>query len=459
MEHNTVVEIIQDYYEIRKNAIDERSRLLEPLIKLNASIKDVGPLYKKIYELAKPSRDEQGHYDGNTLTSEVHEQVKEFHEEIEKSRYNLYTSLGLTRAELDHYTAMVGFYFLYDKYESKSDEKKVDDYKRRMGEGLKAAPFNLSQEDIDRIEQIDTMLLSLTTNNATRQYINTIEEMVTDDEATADIFDEFLDDVGVERTDEPVLSEKLIDLLLHPKYSKILNRLLESNAKFKKWFQNNHYEADRMVAIEENDEEVKEIHSVYVKTALWGYSAPKSNDFYKSFPLKDKVGNVTGSLKHNGRPRVPNIQYKSRQVKDEFKTKKVERDYVDANGQLVLANISAKDGSWLPMTVAQGAKDSQFITEKYMDMFQNERDVWNLLQHTKENHLDNQRGLEVGQKLGITYPKNRKGDTEFYNRGLFYRSGESNFMMGVLRGRFFESLTRMVVNQADDIEIGMSSRP
>jgi hypothetical protein len=455
LEHNTVVEITEDYYAMRSEALDEKSRLLKPLIDINANIKDTAPMYKEIYRIsALAERDSQGHYIGTTLSPENQALIKEQHEKIEEARYGLYTSLGLTRAELDDYTSMRTFKDSFDRYEDDSHASKVEAYEKRIGQGLSAAPFNIGKQDIARILELDAILSSVTRTNATRDYINKMEGLL-NDESSEESFYGFLDKIGVDTEDEVVLSEKNLEVLLSPLYSEKLEVMLEQNDKFRVWFHNNHYKGDRMVTDKAGE---KSIQEVYIKTALWNYSAPKSTDFYKGFPLKNEAGNVTGVLKYNNQPRVPNSQYSTREVKDEYLTPRIERDYVNKDGQLILANIDAQSGKWLPRTMEQGAKDTRFIEPAYMDMFNNDRPLWDVLQHTKENHLDNQKTMERGQRLGLAYPRNRKGDTENYSRGFFYRSGEKNWRQGILKGRLLDSLARMWQRRDDDVEIGMSSK-
>lgn len=459
MEHNTVTEIIPKYFDIRTEALDERSELMKPLTDINAAIKDVGPLYKQIYALAGPSRDEQGHYDGNRLTAEVQSKIQELSQEIEDARYDLYTTLGLTRAQLDDYTNMLSYKVNFGQYETLEDEKKVERYERSMSEGLTGAPFNLSVEDAERIIELDIILSELTRNNFTRHYINTIEEML-DVEATEEKFEEFLDELGVDRNFGGVITEGTIEALLNPKYEDYLEEFLTNNEAFSKWFHNNHFRGERIVSnMKEDIDEEKSAQEIFIKTALWSYSAPKHTEFYKSFPLEDSAGNITGVLEYEGLPRVPNMEYRERVVKDEYITKEEKFDRIDeGTGQLILANKDAKTDRWLPRTMADGAKSTQFINDKYMDMFYNNRAKWDVVQYAKQTYLKYQDGMERGQRTGIAFPKMRKGELETYKRGYLYRAGEENVVKGIFRGRMFESMKRIFMRQEDDIEVGMSSR-
>jgi len=453
-EHNTAVEVVENYYTLRQNALEEKSQLLKPLMDINAAIIDTAPLYKEIYNETSKSRDEQGQPDGSVMTAEVQIKVRDLHIQIEEARYMLYTSLGLTRGELDEYTTMVNFHTLYERYETANDEKKVQDYQRRMGEGLTAAPFNISKKDVARILQLDKILSGLTRTNATRSYINTIESLL-DAEESVDSFDEFLDDLGVDRAQGDIITEANIDALLNPIYSEHLKKLLDENADFNTWFKNNHYLAERMVPDEDGKKSVQEI---YVKTAFWSYSSPTSHEFYKGFPLKDSAGNVSGLLMHKGLPRVPNMEYKTRSVKEEYLTERRERDRVDEKGNLILANVDMRSGKWLPLTMEEGAKNADYINPEYMNMFHNDRDLWNVLQYVKENHLDNQKTMEKGQRLGLAFPKTRiEGFESNTTRGNFYRAGEKSVAQGISKGRFLESFRRLYRTEADDIEFGFSS--
>ena len=456
MEHNTVVELTDEYFEIRTNAIDERSEILKPLTDVNSAIKDIGPMYKEIYALAKPSLDEQGHYDGNRLTEEVMSKIQAISQEIEDSRFHLYTTLGLTKAQLEDYTNILTFLSDNERYENPGDKKKIDNYRKIMDQGLTGPPFNLSLEDVERFKELDVILSNLTRSSPTRHYINTIEEML-DVESTKELFDDFLDQVGVDRDKGVVLTEGVIDQLLNPQYAEYLDAFMKKNNAFENWFLNNHFTGERVVPMA--DDGKKSAQNIYIKTAIWSYSAPKSTDFYKSFPLVDTAGNIVGVLEYENLPRVPNMQYKERVVKNEYVTKEEPIDRVDEKtGRLILANKSALNKSWLPRTMEDGAKNTRFINKDYMNIFNNDRNKWELINYVKTKWLKYQDNMEVNERNGISFPKMRFGKTEKYQTGYIFNRNYSSWSESLSKGRMFESMKRIFLRREDDLEFGMSSR-
>ena len=459
LENHTVTEVIGDYFDTVTKNIDERSELLKPFHDLNASIKDIGPMFKEIARLSSPSRDEQGHYDGNELTLEVQSKIQKISQEIEDARKDLYTTLGLTRAQLDEFTEITNFKEKHERFESDNAEAKFNFYSKKMSEGLSGDLFNISRKDAKRILELDEILRQLTYNNYTRAYINKVEQLL-DLEPTREIFEQFLDEVNVDRDRGGILTEGTVDKLLNPEYQETLNELLVENDAFEKWFKNNHYQGVRVVPI--GTEGKKSPHMIYIKTSLWSYSRPKDIEFYKSFPLEDDAGNIIGSLKYQGLPRVPNMQYKERVVKPEYITKEILTDKIGVvngvPGQLILANKNPKTRQWLPRTVEDGAIGKDFINEEYMDIFKNNRPKWDVIQYAKTTYLKFQNGMEQSETTGISFPKIRHGNVEKYQKGFFFRRGDGSWIKSFMKGRMMESVVRIFQKRDDDIENDMSFR-
>ena len=439
LEHNTTVEIDESWYDQRSALMDERSELLLPLTEKNAQIEDLAPLYEELYELSKPSKTSNGHFNGNALTDEVQIKVRNIHERIEEARENLYTSLGLTKAEIDDFHAIT-YYYEYNNYNFKSPSDKIayNQYKKRMAEGLEG--FGISAEDAKRIGDLEAEIRKMSSSESTGYYRDTFQELIDASPDAAKAFDDALANVGLDRpAGEPVTSDH-IDAVLEKSW--LVDDLKKSSPMFSKWFDNNHYQAERTVKSKDGGK--GETSIVYLRTSLWSFTAPSDTNYFKAHPLSDTNGNIRGIVMIGDTPRVPNSNYQVRKVRDEFVTKKRERDTIDADGNLVLANISNK-GHWLPKTIEDGAKsDTTFINNDYLKMFKENFAQWELINYVKNQHLDNQEGLNNPQKLGIDFPRSRMGSIENLSKGIGKRTYNSILNAGRI--------------QEDDVEYGANVR-
>jgi hypothetical protein len=435
--HNTVIQVDEAYYTQRKNLMDERSEIIAPLAAINNDIQDVTPLYDKLYALSKPTKDHQGQFDGTQLSADVQKQIKDLHQQIEDARRSYYMNMGITLNELEEYYDLVDMYNYDPEMLSDEQQNQLQEFRDRIKQGLTGEMFGLSEAQVQRLMEIDEALREMSFTNNTSHYRDTFVGLIDGNEDSAAIFDEWL---PIERGDGDIVTDRMIDDLL--KDEKILNQIRSLNPEFNSWFENNHYAKRKSVKDKDGSSMLMD---VMTKTKVWEFTAPASMSYYKGFALEDAAGNTIGMLNINGVPRVPSMKYKDRVVKDQFVTKRIERDYVDANGNLVLANVNNK-GEFLPKTLGQGAKGRKYIDDTYMEMFNEDRDMWNLLDAIKNFHLDSQRGLENNQKLGLNFPSARKKGLERF----------TPFSPKGMALRFGNSIKQTFVGQADDFNYGLN---
>jgi hypothetical protein len=414
--YNTSVSITDDYYDNRNKLSEERQLILETLAQNNIQIGDVGPLYKKIYAILKKSKDTSGIFDGNSLNIFEQEEIKKLHEKIELIKLDYIQLSGITKRDAKRYKDIYDYYNYYNTIKDE-DKQFYKDTTQALRDKL--IFYGISDANIQRVKDIDKELGDLTDTSSTKYYLSNFQNLIESNKDTKDVFYNYvLNQFGINLKTDVLPEDKILKLLENTDF--IDNLLGLGNTKFERWFINNHYKKDKLV--EDGANGWVEI-TVYAKTAAWQYSIPADKaKFYNS-----KTANTTnykGPIEVDGILRVPNNTFFTRQVKNEYRTQPIARDYIDANGKLVLANMDNR-GRWLPKTLAEGAKDSKYINNEYVNMFNNQKDLFNLMLHLKNTYLDYQNGLGAPQKMYLSFPRQLFNQNERlqkgYWRGAYYR--------------------------------------
>jgi len=444
LQYNTTTVVSSAYYDMRSALVNERDILMKPLIEANLLVLDLTPLYKELYDLNKQTKDASGQYDGIVADQEKLKRIKEIHDEIEKASEELYflSGKGLTKKETAEY------WELYKK--SKNED--LTENEQFILEGYVSArrnafsQYDLYKDSIDRIEEINRSLRSLTDTHYTSHYVDQWENMIEENEDLKSEVLNILKDTfpGTEDEDYDKITEDHIQGLLSPTNIDAIKNLRQF-PEFNNWFETNHYLVD---VVEKSPTGEWGPVQKYKPTSIWYKSSPSNIDFYESFQLFDDRGNTTGILKDkNGIPRVPNANYREQRLKDKFiNDTSNDRDRV-INNELQIATRSNKE-TWLPKSVKQrkdlaakliametgnpqaseqeilnymstnkyftadGYAWDRYINHDYQNMFDNDINMFNLLDFSKNWHLDNQQDLNASQRLGLTYPKLRSDGIE-----------------------------------------------
>jgi hypothetical protein len=450
-ETHTQVAIDEEYFVQRSYYTERRKEILAPLMELNKSIVDVSQYYDKIYALSKKTRDTAGQYNGRNLTNTEQETIRDLHEELEQQRKVLYGMSGLTGEEMEEYIWLIE---LIDRVGSSNlSQEEYDDfmaYLERLRQGLR--DFGLTEDEIKELEMIDSELRALSSPAFTTHYVDMYQKFFRDNELFREAFKDFKSiESDMDIDDQYVITQQDINMLLeYRNKDRFLNEML-SDADFGEWFLRNHYEIDRSIKEYEKNEAGerklvdKGVKPIYRTTTPWKYSEPNNKDYFKTFELLDEDGNSAGLMKdQNGKYRIPNTMYMDRNQKEEFQTDVIQKDFVDENGNLVLATMDNK-GAWLPRDydgTKDGALTDSYIDASYKDMFKNKRGEWDLLTHIKNWHLDNQMDIGEHARLYLTLPKLRK-------RGV-----EDRFTRGYIRRKMIRIMDAFQVRD-DDFELGM----
>jgi hypothetical protein len=131
---NTQVSIEDSYYDLITNLVSRKKALLAPLDELNDRIKselkqeedvDIDEEYEKIKNIIKPTRDDAGEYNGDALSVEEQQIVRDAHDTLERWRKVLYTASGITGEEFEYYITLT-HKIHYSGIQSFSQEQRED---------------------------------------------------------------------------------------------------------------------------------------------------------------------------------------------------------------------------------------------------------------------------------------------------------------------------------------------
>ena len=417
---NTQVAVKKEYYDKRTALIEARSDVLAELQEVNNINLDVGPLYEKAFALLKGIRDDYNQFNGNKLTPEAQIELVKLMTEIESMKDQWILASGVTKDELRRYRNIENF-TLNNQGQFLSDEDRI--FYQQFWEQASAnlAAFGINKNDIEYLKEINKVLSSMTESGLTQHYLITFTKFATATEEGAQMFADSQRAVDILDGDMP-LSNELFDFV---KDQKNIEALKKVNPEFAEWFDRNHY----LENVDEYDAKGNFIGEFtrYRSTPAWSFSNPRDINDYEARtapPRMPEQFSKNGYIEIDGIPRVPTRSYQRRKVKAEFQTEKIMEDFVDDKGNLILANRDNK-GNWLPRdfnpALESSAKDDRFIDATYKDMFKNNRAKWDLLDHIKRAHLNNQKNLDSAQKMYLSYPRYRKGRLEVYDRDYFRR--------------------------------------
>lgn len=457
IKYNTTVQIDDSYFEYRKQLIEEREGLMHNVIAINQynqqtnNIVDVAPLYDEMYDILKTTKDDSGQYDGNLLTPSAQKRVMQLAVEIEYHKDSYLQLSGLTGAAYKEYVQLleqdrIGFL-------NYNEQLKLDNYNKLLANRSKN--LGISFSDLRRIREIDDELREMTQTQSTEVYVSTFNSFLLNDPALFDEFAKLVEDLFDEDLyTTGLVTENQIEFLL--KQANELENIAVKYPKFLEFFENNHFVSE-VVNYDSNGKPTG-VTNIYKKSPAWSMTTPKDLNYYTSGAVNPTTlsnGNTlfpNGFIELNGIPRVPNMNYRKKQLKPEFERPKIERDYIDpTTGELILANVN-NSGEWLPKTMDEGAKTADYINDDYKKMFNEKPALFKAMLFLKDHHLDNQRFMDRSQKLYLTYPFIRASKSETNVVGSIYRRREG--LGGYFKHKFVHILN-VFRKQNDDIDFGI----
>lgn len=422
---NTTISVSDDYYNKRSSLIERRKELTVALSGLNNSFLDLTDLYDELNSLIRTDRDEYNTVAGSQMTLDKQQRIVELHKIIAEARENFFDKNGFTKSENKEYRKL-RLKISQGESLTPTENSFIENYQANIT--YAASEVGIGPEEMSEIFEIDSALMAMTETIPTDSYISEIHSRLSNDPELKKEYSEYAETVGGFVIDDgDIPSSNLFNDLIH--YNKsMIDSWMEKSSKFKEWFLSNHYEETGILKFDLLTGQVSGEYVGYRKTAAWQTSRPLSIADYNSKTAASLEGLPesfinNGVIMLDGMPVVPNRQYYGREVKDEYRTKKILRDYIDEDGLLVLANYS-NQGKWLPknFTNKEGsAKDGKYIDASYMKMFNEERELFDALDYLKNKQLDMEEGLSKNTRLYLTFPAFRKGVVEQYDRNYFKR--------------------------------------
>ena len=458
LERNTTISVTDEYYEDRTRLVERKKELLASLKKINSNIFNEAEALEQIYGVLKMSIDPYNQYDGTILDPAVQEKIKKIHETIESQQDYFITLGGYTKEEYDLYEQLAGV-----------DENLLSDeeYDFKVNFFIRAEVrlrlANIDKAVLDELKEINAELQLMTTSGMTDYYMDMFNEFAQNSPAFQKEYASILSGLfGIEIDEGDVVTEEILYKLI-TLYNHKIDKLKKVDSSFEKWFDRNHYRKE----YKEFDDDGKflGVYFGYAPTAAWQYSMPSDVSYYNTRnAISLGVSNThapNGFISLKGIPRVPSRQYQDKKVKDEFNTEElhkqklirngispdeIDRYHVDVNDDLIVP-IKNNKGDYLPLDLEMDPINpsikNEYVDSSYKQMFNNERDKWNLLNYLSNVHLNNQKGLDKYQMLYLSYPRERKGSVEQYDRKYFVRKGN----------RIVDFLWR---DAADDYEYGLN---
>lgn len=361
---NTVKTPKQEWYEWRNKLFTRQSEIYAKLPKSESELLDESRIMQEIFDLTGGFKDAEGQTKATEMSPRSRAKVKELEEELEVVRKSAASRNGLTKAQNDRFSQLHTL-------------RMNNEWSPQLNEELSALyelkeKYGLTKFELRELENIRAQLQGQSKREATDYYV--------------DIVNTWLDQLNVTGLGVKQIDKISADWILD---NSVINRLLGQNADFDKWFKDNHLLKEKF------NMETKQMEPSWVRSTLWSSTVPTDSSQYETFDLHDEAGNVIETVQGK-----PITKYYTRTVKPEYRTEKIVGDTVDNKMQ------------WLPKTVAQGAKDSTYINEKYFNTRDNDPKLFLALEKMKEHHLRNQDGLGFKSKLYLDYPRYRKSTLE-----------------------------------------------
>lgn len=445
---NTTTKISDSYFEKRKELLDRQKEILSVLNENNSGL-GITDLYDELYAIISTSRDEFNVVDGRLMSPEKQKRIVEIHNEINKLYNFIINPKGFSQNEVKEFQRILL---------KRNRGIRLSPNERNFLDNYEATNLSLSESyltgigfaQIEELNAIKEELLEMTESVSTETYVNEFHRMLSNSTVADEYFRITSIYSGFNISDADLISPELIDDLIHNR-AELIETWMAEDSNFKDWFLRNHYPDDHIL-VYNSEGNVRDIKKGYRKTASWKTSRPSSTSYYDTksvglmalLPAEFKQGT---SLVINGMPVVPNNQYQVRTVKSEFLREKIERDYVDESGNLILANVDNR-GNWLPKDYtgeSSGAVDAKYIDANYKQMFASNRNLFNLLDYLKNFQLDSEKNLSASSRNYLKFPSFRMGSAE----DLYGIGRKDYFKRRALR------IKQMFQKTADDNEYGV----
>lgn len=415
MEDNTRVVIKPDFYEKKKEIINNIKKILSSS---NQSIKDdldISNYWNEILDLTKGFKDNDNQIEALELGSVRIQKIKELQEKIEVAKNDLANYTGLTPNELTTFFDLI----------RKRKAKDITEDELIVLDSLTAKKENKGLSTIQQevLKQLYAELSELQFKEPTEYYIDTLNNLL----SLQQVDEQFMPLFG-----ESFMFTKKNLHLINDYFFR--TNVIDKNPELKKWFYANHIRKEVYDAVE------KEKVPVYERLYVWNITKPTTSEYYETYSYEN-VNPLTNtsnkeSIYIDGVYRIPNYSFYKKSVKKEYRTKKEVGKTIDNRG------------NWLPRTLKDGAKDDRFINRDYDKLKQNSPAKFKVLETITKYLLDFQEGKTRGSKLYLDVPRMRKLSSEVIGSQI---GGLGDKVKSTVN-----SIKSQLMSSTDDFEFGLN---
>ena len=416
---NTRVSIKSDFFEEKKKITDKIKQILDSLDKNTQTKLDVGEYYEEIIDIVKGFKDDNNQIDALELGPQRIKKIKKLQEQIEKTKENLAGVTGLTGAELNRF-----FTLIRKRKERTITAEELDELNSLSAEKESSGLLPIEQE---ALKELYGQLSDLQSKEPTEYYLDMINSLL----SLQELPDFIRDTINPGGFGDTQITKENLSLFQDPLF---LETLFNTNEEFKLWYENNHIVKERYDAVEKK--QVKYYEPLYI----WTVSKPNDPEYYEKYTYSD-INPVTDAIQDksiyiDGVYRIPNFNFYRKNVKKEFRTKRVVGETVDNRG------------NWLPRTLKQGAKDDRFVNKEYFNLKKNKPELFNVLDVMTKYMLQFQEDKTRSSRLYLDLPRMRKlGSEVLKGKSLDGRKAISSV---------FKSIKSQLSTSEDDFEFGLN---
>ena len=339
---NTRSSVKQEYYTQRQALIDELNKYLKLLPNTEMRDFNIGKLYEEIIGQIYGMRDDEGQPIGGDVNENKAEKIKRLQEKIEEIKEKFALFSGLNDVE------SAKFQELYERKKNGLSTKDFQEYQELL---QRSKDNSASKEDKAKIISLFEQLKNISSRVPTEYYVeafNNVSSLKIDEDGKFD---------GKDVLESPILETLLED------------------ATFKHWFEKNHFQSEYY------DKDAKQKVQKWNRTYQWSRVVPTDPNMMEILPSR---------------------AYSYRELKDEYRTDKIEGINVDNKGK------------FLPKI---NVKDKKYINEDFLKL-ENATDaksqaLYNILEIEKKYHLQNQELASSNyDKLWMDVPRVYKNSYE-----------------------------------------------
>lgn len=407
IDNNIRTVIKPEFWEEKRRIVAKLQSIFAGLPSTIKNKIDVSSALENINEAVYGFKDSDGQPQGNLLSPGRIALVKKNQDFINKAREEFAGLSGLTTLEMNELSD------IFDRIKSgedipTSDRKRLNDLlNKKKTEGLtkgQKADLAIAFEELSNLQH----------KEATDYYLDIFNNYLSKlDTSTMTL------NMGVNSIDKNISEDVLKD--------HIINNLLSQSQEFKDWFENNHLK--KKVFNKETMQQEEKWERLYI----WNINRPNDPRFIETTDIKDEIGNTVETIKGK-----PSLRFYKREVKSEYKTKKIIGKTVDSFG------------NWLPKEKGQ-SPDERYINHAYHDLEKNDPKSFKVLEKIKEHYLAAQEGYKKESKLYLDLPRYRPTNIEIAQR-VGYGQAKKNAAT-----TYFDKVKSHFQHTSDDLEEGLNT--